>query len=57
MGEIKEIDKAVKIFRSNRCPLILLHCVSMYPTKNHDSKVARILALKKRYSFCTYWLF
>ncbi len=50
MGEIKEIDKAVKIFRDNRCPLILLHCVSMYPTQNHDSKIARILALKKRYT-------
>lgn len=49
MGDVEEIDKAVKIFRSNRCPLILLHCISMYPTKNYESKVARILALRKRY--------
>lgn len=49
MGDVKEIDKAVKIFRDYKCPLILLHCVSIYPTENHDSKIARILALKKRY--------
>ena len=28
MSTIKDIEKAVKIFRKNKCPFNLMHCVS-----------------------------
>ena len=49
MGSIDEIDKAVEIFKKYNAPIILLHCVSMYPAPFKDSNLLRILELKKRY--------
>lgn len=50
MGDEEEIDAAVEIFKKKNCPLILLHCVSMYPTPLSQANISRIITLRKRYS-------
>lgn len=49
MSEIKDIDRAVKIFKKNNCPFELMHCVSTYPMKPEDANLRTIEALKKKY--------
>ena len=49
MGDEEEIDTAVEIFKKKKCPLMLLHCVSMYPTSLDQANILRILSLRKRY--------
>ena len=36
MSNIKDVDNAVKIYKKNRCPFILMHCVSTYPCPEED---------------------
>jgi len=50
MSSIEEIDKAVKIFSSEKCKFELMHCVSTYPTDPRDVNLNTINALKKRYN-------
>ena len=49
MGDAKEIDQAVRIFKRSNTPLCLLHCVSLYPTPDNEAKILRILKLRERY--------
>jgi len=49
MCEIKQIDRAVEIFRAADCPFELMHCVSTYPMDDEDANLRRIIALKERY--------
>lgn len=44
-----EIDSAVKIFEDEGTPLVLLHCVSSYPTNHDEANLQMILKLKDRY--------
>ena len=50
MALIEEIDTAVKIFKKNNCPLVLMHCVSAYPTPNEQCNLEMIKRLSDRYS-------
>ena len=46
---LAEIDQAVSIFREEGCELIMLHCVSSYPSDNSEANLAMIPFLKQRY--------
>ena len=43
MSSIKDVEIAVKIFKKNKCPFNLMHCVSSYPCAEED------LNLKKKF--------
>ena len=49
MSNYKDISKAIKIFKKNRCNFTLLHCVSSYPCKEKDLNLILIQKLKKKY--------
>ena len=49
MAELEELDRAVEIFRRHDSPLVLLHCVSAYPTPLAECNLAMINVLKARY--------
>jgi N-acetylneuraminate synthase len=49
MSTVKEIDRAVEIFRSAGCPFELMHCVSTYPMNDDDANLSRIQKLRERY--------
>ncbi len=53
MAEYEDIDLAVNIFIKNKTPLILLHCVSSYPTEFEESNLSMIQALKEKYNLLT----
>lgn len=50
MGEWDDIDRAVDIFRQRNTHLVLLHCVSAYPTPVEKSNLTMIAALRERYN-------
>lgn len=50
MAQIDEIDTAVEIFKKNNCPLLLMHCVSAYPTPLNECNLSMIKKLRERYS-------
>ena len=47
MANESEINKALKILKRNK--IILMHCVSLYPTKLSEINLNRIKKLKKKY--------
>jgi len=49
MSTIEEIDKAVEIFRRNKCPFELMHCNSTYPMKEEDANLLCIPMLKDKF--------
>lgn len=49
MADLDELDTAVEIFRKNSAPLILLHCVSSYPTPFNECNLAMMAVLRTRY--------
>jgi sialic acid synthase SpsE/CMP-N-acetylneuraminic acid synthetase len=49
MATLEECDRAVDVFRSRGCPLILLHCVSSYPTPLEQANLRLIDTLADRY--------
>jgi N-acetylneuraminate synthase len=42
MNDIKSIKKSVSIIKKNGCPLILMHCTSMYPTPYEKVRLGAI---------------
>ena len=52
MCTIKDIEKAVKIFKKYKCKFILMHCVSTYPCRDEDLNLSMIKKLKKDFK-CT----
>ena len=50
---LKEIDEIVSFFRHRNNQFALMHCVSIYPTKNDDLQLNVIKDLKKRYKDIT----
>lgn len=53
MTEMAEIDTAVKIFSKYNTPLILLHCVSAYPTPLHECNLNMINVLRENFGLPT----
>lgn len=49
MSTLKEIDRAVEIFRLAKCPFELMHTVSTYPMKDEDANLKVMETLRMRY--------
>ena len=49
MASLKEIQNAIKIIEKYHKKIIILHCVSNYPTEIEDSDLYRINFLKKKF--------
>ncbi len=49
MSEEQHIDDAVEIFKKNKCPFELMHCVSTYPMKLEDANLITIKDMKEKY--------
>jgi N-acetylneuraminate synthase len=49
MCGIKDIDEAVKIFRANECPVVLMHTVSTYPAPEETLNLSLIPYYVARY--------
>ena len=47
MCTMKDITKAVTIFKKYSCPFILMHCVSEYPCPEEKLNLNMIKTLKK----------
>lgn len=51
MADTNEIDIAYAPFEQNATPLVLLHCISSYPTPEEHANLNVIRALQARYSY------
>jgi len=49
MNTMKEISKAIKIFRDNDCPFELMHCHSAYPMPLEEANLRTIETLRKKF--------
>jgi N-acetylneuraminate synthase len=49
MSDVKNIDRAVQIFREAECPFELMHCISTYPMDDEDANLNCIKTLRDRY--------
>ena len=49
MASLSEIQKAIKIIEKHHKKIIILHCVSNYPTKIEDANLNRIQFLKNKF--------
>lgn len=49
MSTVDEIDRAMKLIRNYTDQVVLLHCVSSYPTEEKDVNLRAISFLKERY--------
>jgi len=49
MSDVKNIDRAVQIFREADCLFELMHCVSTYPMIDEDANLNCIKTLRDRY--------
>jgi len=49
MSSLSEIEKAVKIFKKNKCPFELMHCHSAYPMSPEEANLRCIPNLKKKF--------
>lgn len=49
MSTIGECDRAVQVFRKNKCPFCIIHCVSTYPTQNNEINIRCVQTLQWRY--------
>jgi len=49
MCEMADIDRLVELFRSRKCPFMLMHTVSEYPAPEEDLNLAMIGRLRDRY--------
>lgn len=49
MSTYDDIDKAVDIFKKQKCPFMLMHCQATYPAREEDLNLSCIPALQERY--------
>jgi len=49
MSEKKQIEEAIKIFKSKKCDFELMHCVSTYPMRPEDANLLTIKQMKEIY--------
>lgn len=49
MSTFEDIDKAVNIFKTVKCPFELMHTVSTYPMKDEDANLNVIKTLRNKY--------
>jgi N-acetylneuraminate synthase len=48
-SSLKDIDDLVQFFDNRRVPLAINHCVSLYPSENHELEMNQIDFLRERY--------
>lgn len=48
-SSLKDIDDLVKFFENRRIPLAINHCVSLYPSEDHELELNQIDFLRDRY--------
>jgi N-acetylneuraminate synthase len=48
-SSLKDIDDLVKFFANRNIPLAINHCVSLYPSEDHEIELNQIDFLKQRY--------
>jgi len=49
MTDLDDVDRAYSIFKSNSAKLILLHCVSSYPTPMNECNLKMLDVMRSRY--------
>ena len=49
MSTLKDISKAISIFKKNKCKFILMHCVSNYPCPIEKLNLNMIITLRKKF--------
>ena len=49
MSTMKDIEKAIQIFRKHNCPFELMHSHSAYPMPSHEANLRVIQTLKKKF--------
>jgi N-acetylneuraminate synthase len=49
MSDVKNIDRAVQIFKEAECPFELMHCISTYPMDDEDANLNCIKTLRDIY--------
>lgn len=49
MASLKEINQAIKCIKKYHSKIIILHCVSGYPTREEDVNLSRLIFFKKKY--------
>jgi sialic acid synthase SpsE len=49
-SSLKDIDDLVKFFTNRNIPLAINHCVSLYPSEDHELELNQIDFLRERYS-------
>ena len=49
MSTLKDISKAIKIFKKRKCKFVLMHCVSTYPCPIENLNLNLISTLKKKF--------
>jgi len=50
MANSEEITRGLSFFKKTKIKVIILHCVSMYPTSIKDANLLRMVSLKKKYN-------
>ena len=50
MTSFKDIEKAIEIFKKNKCSFELMHCVSTYPMKPEDANLKTINGLRNKFN-------
>ena len=49
MSQMSDVEKAVKIFKKNKCNFSLMHCVSAYPCLDTNLNLKMIETYKKKF--------
>ena len=49
MNDLNKVKKSVDIIKKNKCPLAILHCVSLYPTPFSKLNLKRVSEIKKKF--------
>ena len=49
LSEMKDIKKAVDIFKKHKCPFELMHCVSTYPMEDKNANLKTIDTLREEF--------
>ena len=49
MSNLKDISKAIKIFKKRKCKFILMHCISSYPCPIEKLNLNTIITLKNKF--------
>jgi len=49
MNDLKSISRTIKTIENHQCPLVILHCTSMYPTPYANVRLGAITELKERF--------